>query len=263
MDRHAITINTLRDLKARGEPATCVALYDAPLAAAAERAGVEILLVGDSLAMTVQGRSSTLPATMEQMVYHTEAVARGSATALIIADMPFMSYASVPTACENAGALMRAGAHMVKLEGGAWLAPTIATLRDNGVPCCVHLGLTPQSVHLLGGYKVRGRGAEGERILDDMIALDAVGAACMLLECVPLPLAERAAQRLAAPVIGIGAGAADAQVLVANDLLGITANPPKFSHNFLADAGGVEAAFAAFVAAVKERQFPQPVHCFK
>ncbi len=261
---HPITLPFLRKLKAQRQKFSCVALYDAPLARLAEATGVETLLVGDSLGMTVLGFDSTLPVTMEHMLYHVEAVARGAKKPLILGDMPFMSYATPEQALHNAARIMQAGAHVVKLEGGTWLAPTVRLLTERGIPVCAHLGLTPQSVNKIGGYKVQGRDAESaKRLQEDAVALAAAGADLLVLECVPQALAQQITQALAIPTIGIGAGPdTDAQVLVVNDILGLTPKPPSFSKNFLIDAPDIPGALAAYVTAVKSGAFPDARHSF-
>lgn len=258
------TLTTLRKQQAANEKMTCIALYDAPMAALASENGVDMLLVGDSLGMTVQGHDSTLPVTIENMVYHTQAVSRGNTRALIIADMPFMSYATPETALHNAGLLMQAGAHMVKLEGGAWLAETVTRLSQCGVPVCAHLGLTPQSVNKLGGYRVQGREQEqADTIMADAQALEAAGADCLVLECVPSKLSKEINEACQMITIGIGAGAdTDAQVLVINDMLGVTPQPPMFSKNFLSENNSIAAAIGAYVDEVKSGQFPKEEHGF-
>ena len=257
--KKAITVQTLRKYKAGNEKAACVALYDAPLAALAQNNGVELIIVGDSLGMTVQGHDSTLPVTIEHMVYHTAAVSRGNRRSMIIADMPFMSYSTPEQAMHNASLLMQAGAHRVKLEGGEWLCKTVKKLSQRGIPVCAHLGLTPQSVNKLGGYRVQGREPEQARqILNDAQALEAAGADLLVLECVPSSLTKTLHEQTNLFTIGIGAGPhADSQVLVINDMIGITAQPPKFSKDFLAVYGSVSGALAGFVAEVKSGQFPE------
>lgn len=259
-----ITLSTLQKLKADAEKMACLALYDAPMATLAQNSGVELVLVGDSLGMTVQGHDSTLPVTMEQMVYHTQAVSRGNDKSLIIADMPFMSYSTPEQAMINAGLLMQAGAHMVKMEGGEWLAETICKLNNRGVPVCAHLGLTPQSVNKLGGYRVQGREQEqAEKIIQDAKTLAAAGADCLVLECVPTALSKEIVKQVNIITIGIGAGAdTDAQVLVINDVLGITPKPPKFSKNFLTKSNSIHEALVAYVAEVKAGDFPKTEHSF-
>lgn len=259
-----ITLHSLGKLKAAGEKFTTVALYDASMARAAEEAGVEVVLIGDSLGMVVQGNSSTLPVTVEHIVYHVAAVARGNQQSLIMSDLPFMSYATPEQALRNCGLVMQAGAHIVKLEGGEWLCETVTKLVQNGVPVCSHLGLTPQSVNVFGGYRVQGRDQESaDKMLRDALALEAAGASIMLLECVPQDLAQRITQALRIPVIGIGAGnKTDAQVLVITDMLGLTPQPPKFSKNFLRETGDISQAIAQYVRDVKSQKFPAEEHTF-
>jgi 3-methyl-2-oxobutanoate hydroxymethyltransferase len=262
----AVTINTLRDYKQTGEAFSVLTAYDATFAQAVSEAGVDAILVGDSLGMVLQGNNSTLPVTMDDMCYHTRAVARGNKGALIMADMPFMSYGTVSSALDNAAALMRAGAHMVKLEGTDWMEDTIRALSDRGIPVCAHLGLTPQFVNKFGGYKVQGRDEKhAELMIEHACQLEAAGADVILLECVPSPLAARIAQTVRAPVIGIGAGAdTDGQVLVMHDMLGITpGRRPRFVKDFLKDTGTIQNAFAAYAEAVRTRQFPGEEHTFK
>ena len=256
--KKAITVNTLRKMKASGEKFVTVALYDAPMAAMALKSGVEVLLVGDSLGMTVLGYDSTLPVTMEHMIYHVEAVKRGNNKSLIMADMPFMTYASPEQAMSNAARLMQAGAHMVKLEGGEWLADTVKMLTERGIPVCAHLGLTPQSVNKFGGFRVQGRSdAQAQQIIADAKAMDAAGADLMVLECVPSELAAKVTAAVGMATIGIGAGAStNAQVLVINDILGLTEQPPKFSKNFLLETADIPSALAKYVADVKNGVFP-------
>lgn len=261
-----VSLATLRDMKARGEKISMLTCYDATFAHAMSSAGVETLLIGDSLGMVLQGHTSTLPVTIADMAYHTGCVARGNLGALIVADMPFMSYSTPKDALDNAAALMRAGAHIVKLEGNAWLCDTVTQLMQGGIPACVHMGLTPQSVNVFGGYKVQGRGEEaGERMLADALALEQAGAAVLLLECVPRALAARITSALSIPVIGIGAGAdCDGQVLVLHDMLGIhTGKPARFVKNFLTESNdGISGAFHAYVNAVKQGRYPAPEHGF-
>ncbi len=262
-----VTLQTLRDLKQRGERFSCLTCYDAAFASAMARAEVEVILIGDSLGMVVQGHSSTLPVTHQDIAYHTAAVARANQAALIMADMPFMTYATLPDALANAAALMRAGAHLVKLEGGAWLADTVTQLSRGGIPACIHLGLTPQSVNVFGGYRVQGRSdAAAEQLLADARAVAAAGAALLLLECVPTALARRVQEEITIPVIGIGAGPhCDGQVLVLHDMLGVHAGKTaRFVKNFLqAGDGSVEGAFRQFVAEVKDGRYPAPEHAFE
>ena len=259
-----ITINTLRKMKAQGDKFVTVALYDAPMAAMALKSGVEVLLVGDSLGMTVLGYDSTIPVTMEQMIYHVEAVKRGNSLSLIMGDMPFMTYATPEQAMANATRIMQAGAHMVKIEGGEWLADTVRMLSERGIPVCAHLGLTPQSVNKFGGFRVQGRDqAQAQKILDDARLLDQAGADLLVLECVPSALAQAITAAVDMPTIGIGAGReTDAQVLVINDILGLTPQPPKFSKNFLVEAEDIPGALRKYVGDVKSGVFPDEVHTF-
>jgi len=263
---HGLTITDLTRMKAAGEKIAVLTAYDASFARLAEQAGVDVLLVGDSLGMVVQGHQSTLPVTVDEMVYHAAAVARARSRALLVADMPFMSYGSPAEALVNAGRLMKeGGAHMVKLEGGAPQLDTVHHLTRHAVPVCAHLGLQPQSVYQLGGYRVQGRDADGARqIRDDALALQAAGAQLLVLECVPATLAAEVTASLAIPVIGIGAGAAtDGQVLVIYDVLGIAGGkPPSFVRNFLVGQDSVADALAAYVRAVKDGSFPDAAHCY-
>ncbi len=259
-----VTIKTLQKMKANGEKFVVVALYDAPMAGMAQKCGVEAVLVGDSLGMTVLGYESTIPVTMEQMIYHVEAVARGNGKSLIIGDLPFMTYATSTDALKNATRLMQAGAQMIKIEGGQWLAGTVGMLAERGIPVCAHLGLTPQSVNKFGGFRVQGREPEqAEQIAADAHLLAEAGADLLVLECVPSALAERITREVPIPVIGIGAGRdTDAQVLVINDILGLTEHPPKFSKNFLTEAGDIPGAMKKYVADVKAGVFPDEDHIF-
>ncbi|MFN3629776.1 MAG: 3-methyl-2-oxobutanoate hydroxymethyltransferase [Casimicrobiaceae bacterium] len=258
--RKPITLPALRAMHANGEPIAMLALYEATMARLADRARIDCLLVGDSLGNVIQGQDSTLPVTVEDIAYHTRAVARGRASAWLIADMPFGSYhGSVDAAIEHAVTLMRAGAQMVKLEGGGFTVPIVCALVERGIPVCAHLGLTPQSVHALGGYRVQGRTEEdASRLIGEATALAEAGAAMLVLELIPSALAARVTAAVPIPTIGIGAGAAcSGQVLVAHDALGMTVGkPPRFVRNFLAGADGVEDAFRSYVAAVKSRAFP-------
>ena len=256
------TAQALRQRKQENEKFSVVAAYDATFARVLDAAGIDVILVGDSLGMVVQGNQSTLQASLEDMVYHTAAVSRGTSNALIIADLPFLSYANVNQALESSAALMRAGANMVKLEGGAWLAETVAKLVQQGIPVCAHLGLTPQSVNKLGGYKVQGREqASKQQLLDDAKALDDAGADFMVLECIPTELGGEITGSTGLSTIGIGAGAAtDAQVLVAYDILGMAEHPARFAKDFLAGQSSIESAFKQFDKAVKSGRYPQPEH---
>ena len=262
--RKPVTLPRLREMRAKGEPIAMLTCYDASFASLLDSQGVDCILVGDSLGMVIQGRADTLPVTVDDMAYHTRCVARGLSAAWLIADLPFGAYQASPEqAFASAAALMQAGAKMVKLEGGAWLAPTVAFLVERGIPVCGHLGLTPQSVHALGGYRVQGRSdAEAERLLADARALDAAGAAMLVLELVPSALAERVTQAVGMPTIGIGAGnATSGQVLVLHDMLDVyPGRKPRFVRNFMQGQPSIAAAIAAYVAAVRDRSFPAPEH---
>ncbi|MCW8918198.1 MAG: 3-methyl-2-oxobutanoate hydroxymethyltransferase [Gammaproteobacteria bacterium] len=262
----SITVSTLQQLKQRGEKFAALTAYDASFAQLIDEAGVEVLLVGDSLGMVVQGRESTIPVTVDEMVYHSSLVARAAKRALVVSDLPFMSYATTEQALTSAARLMKeGGARMVKLEGGALRLDTVRRLAENGVPVCAHLGLLPQSVHKLGGYKIQGReAAVAEQMVADARALQQAGADLLVLECVPRTLAGEITAALTIPVIGIGAGAAtDGQVLVLYDMLGITPGKrPSFSHDFLAEAGSVRGAITAYASQVKAGTFPAAQHGF-
>lgn len=240
--------------------------YDALFAGILSDAGVEVILIGDSLGMVLQGHDSTLPVTMEDMIYHTGCVKRGNRGALLMADLPFMSYASETQTLENAAALMRAGAHMVKLEGGAWIANTTRLLAERGIPVCAHMGLTPQSINRIGGYHVQGRDTgQAQLIIDEARVLEDAGASVLLLECVPRALAGAITDRLDIPVIGIGAGPdTTGQIMVLHDVLGISPITPKFVKNFLPDSSnGIPGAIEAYVQAVKTGTFPDRQHWFE
>jgi len=260
----AVTIRTLQEMKRGRQRFCCITAYDATFARTAAAAGIETILVGDSLGMVLQGHASTLPVSIEDMAYHTRCVSRGAGPALVIGDMPFMSYAAPELAMRNAAMLMQAGAHMVKIEGGAWLCDTVRGLSERGVPVCGHLGLTPQSVNSFGGFIVQGRDpAAAQRIRDDAQALVHAGAALLVLECVPRALAAEITDELPVPVIGIGAGSAtDAQVLVLHDMLGLNPRPPRFVRNFLTEGRDIAGALAAYATAVRNGSFPQPEHGF-
>jgi 3-methyl-2-oxobutanoate hydroxymethyltransferase len=262
----AVTLTTLQRMKESGEKIACVTAYDASFTSLLEQAGVDIVLVGDSLGMVIQGHDSTLPVTMDEMIYHSACVTRSGKSALRIVDMPFMSYASVSQALENAARMMReGGAQMVKLEGGRHQLDVVRALSQHGMPVCAHLGLTPQSVHQLGGYRVQGRDqASAVALLEDARLLEEAGASVLVLECVPSTLARQITAAVAMPTIGIGAGPhCDGQVLVLYDLLGITPGKrPVFSHNFLQGAEDIPAALQAYVKAVKDGSFPAAQHSF-
>lgn len=264
-----ITLSTLNKYKANGETFSCLTCYDASFAHAMQTADIDTILIGDSLGMVVQGKSSTLPVTVADMVYHTQNVARANSHALILCDLPFMSVATLERAIDASQAVMQAGAHVVKIEGGAELADIVSVLANNGVPTCVHLGLTPQSVNVLGGYKVQGKTvAQADKLLKDCEAVVNAGASILLLECVPAELAKKVRDTFAVPVIGIGAGVdCDGQVLVMHDMLGVyTRKPAKFVKDFLTsdenESKDIVGAFRAYHQAVKNRTFPTIEHSF-
>ena len=268
--RKPVTLHALRAMHARREKITMLTAYDATFARLADESGLDTLLVGDSLGMLLQGHSSTLPVTLAEMAYHTRCVARGlqhGGAAWLIADLPFGSYQQGPSqAMASAEALMQAGAQMVKLEGGGWTAETVRFLVERGVPVCAHIGLTPQAVNQLGGYRVQGRSDEGAaRLRADALALEQAGAALMVMEMVPATLAaEITASLKNMATIGIGAGpGCDGQVLVLHDMLGIfPGKTARFVRNFMAGADSIEDAVARYVAAVREGSFPAPEHCY-
>lgn len=260
-----ITVNTLQKMKAEGEKIAMLTAYDASFAALMEAAGVDVLLVGDSLGMTVQGRTSTLPVSLADMCYHTAAVARGTKNSMIVADLPFGAYQqSKEQAFAASAELMAAGAHMVKLEGGVWMAETTEFLQMRGIPVCAHIGLTPQSVFAFGGYKVQGRGDKAQALLNDARAHDEAGAALVLMECVPAALAKQVSESVRCPTIGIGAGVdCDGQVLVMHDMLGVfPGKTAKFVKNFMQGQESIQAAVQAYVHEVKEKTFPSEEHTF-
>ncbi len=262
-----ITLTELAALRSRGEKLVMLTCYDASFAALCDEAGVELLLVGDSLGMVVQGHDTTLPVTLDDVAYHTACVARGSKRGLVIADLPFGSYqASKEQALVNAARLMASGGQMVKLEGGRPMLETVRFLVERGIPVCGHVGLTPQAVHQLGGFRVQGKTADAARaLLDDAKALQDAGAAMIVLEAIPSALAAQATAALAIPTIGIGAGAAcSGQVLVLHDMLDIyPGKKAKFVRNFMAGADGVRSALRRYVEAVKSGEFPGPEHSFQ
>ena len=262
-----ITLPELTRMKHDGEKIAMLTCYDASFAALEDRCGVDVILVGDSLGNVLQGKTSTLPVTMEQMVYHTECVGRNPMRPMCVVDMPFGSYhISKEQAMENAARLMAAGAEMVKLEGGEVMAETVHFLVERGVPVCAHIGLTPLSVHQLGGYRVQGRGDEAAaRMKAEAMALEHAGAALMVLEMVPADLAAEITRMLkACATIGIGAGKeTDGQVLVLHDMLGVyPGKKGRFVKDFMAEAASIEGAVHAYVAAVKDGSFPGPEHSY-
>lgn len=260
-----VNVSRLAKMKQEQEKITCITAYDASFAAIFDQAGIQVLLVGDSLGMVLQGHDSTLPVTVEHIAYHTAAVANITKKSLIIADLPFMSYATPEQTYINAATLMRAGANMVKLEGGAWLTASVKGLIERGIPVCGHLGLTPQSVNVFGGYKVQGRAdAQADKLLEDALALQTAGIQLLVLECVPVALAERVTKALHIPVIGIGAGTeTDGQILVMHDAFGISAGfCPKFSKNFLVETGDIRRAVVLYKEQVENKIFPGAEHSF-
>jgi 3-methyl-2-oxobutanoate hydroxymethyltransferase len=264
--RKAVTLPRLREMHERGEPITVLTCYDASFAALLDACGVDCVLVGDSLGMVIQGNRSTLPVTLDDMAYHTRCVANALRAAWLIADMPFGSYQGGPQAAFDAAVrLMQAGAQMVKLEGGEWLAPTISFLVERGIPVCAHLGLTPQSVHALGGYRIQGKTEEGAALLKrDALAVQVAGAAMLVLELMPAALATELTRMLSIPTIGIGAGNLCAgQVLVLHDMLDVfPGKKPRFVRNFMDGSPSIRVAIEAYVTAVKDRSFPGPEHAY-
>ncbi|HJV74863.1 MAG TPA: 3-methyl-2-oxobutanoate hydroxymethyltransferase [Noviherbaspirillum sp.] len=261
----AVTVTSLQALRNSGEKITMLTCYDASFAALMDRCGVEVLLVGDSLGMVCQGHASTLPVTVADVAYHTASVARGNQTAFLVADMPFGSYATPEAAFNNAVQLMQAGAQMVKLEGGAWLADTIRFLTERAVPVCAHLGLTPQSVHQLGGYKVQAKTVEAaDQLKADALKLEASGATLLVLEAIPSSLGKEVTDLLTIPTIGIGAGPdCSGQVLVMHDMLGtFPGRKARFVKNFMEGQTSIEGAIRAYIAEVKAKSFPAAEHCF-
>jgi 3-methyl-2-oxobutanoate hydroxymethyltransferase len=263
-----VTAGELSEMKRRGEKIACLTAYDYSFANLLDRAGMDLIMVGDSLGMVIQGRDSTLPVSLAETVYHSHCVARGIERALLVVDLPFMSYQMSPQqALASAGRVMQKGsAHVVKLEGGAPMAETVRFLVDRGVPVCGHLGLTPQSVHQLGGYKVQGREEDSaDRIRRDAKLLQEAGAGLIVLEAIPAALAKTITRDLTIPTIGIGAGAdCDGQVLVLQDMLGLyPGRTPKFARNFMEGAGSIEDAIKAYISAVKSQAFPGLEHTYR
>ncbi|WP_342117969.1 3-methyl-2-oxobutanoate hydroxymethyltransferase [Pseudoduganella sp. OTU4001] len=261
----AVTIPSINALKAAGEKITMLTCYDASFASMMDGCGVEVLLIGDSLGMVCNGHQSTLPVTVQDIAYHTAAVARGAKNALILADMPFGSYGTPEQAFHNAVQLVQAGAHMVKIEGGAWVAETVRFLVERSIPVCAHLGLTPQSVHTLGGYKVQGKTVQSADLLkQDALKLQAAGAAMLVLEAIPTALGKEVTDMLSMPTIGIGAGPdCSGQVLVMHDMLGVfPGRKARFVKNFMEGQTSIQAAVTAYVDAVKGGTFPALEHCF-
>jgi len=261
-----VNVSTLRKMKGDGEPIACLTAYDASFAALVDAAGADLVLVGDSLGMVVQGHATTVPVTVSDIIYHLRAVAKGLQHAFLVADMPFMSYTNPEQALENSVRLMQnGGAMMIKLEGGDGQVGIVENLARHDIPVCAHLGLRPQSVHKIGGFKVQGREAdEAGAIVDSAKRLQDAGADIVLLECVPNEIGKVVTEALSVPVIGIGAGPdVDGQILVLYDVLGITqGRTPKFVQNFQTGHDSPLAALKAYVSAVKSGEYPAPEHCF-
>ena len=266
--RPQLTVPKLRAMKTAGEKIVAITAYDTSFARAVDAAGLDVVLVGDSLGMVMQGKSSTLPVTVNDIVYHTACVARGLRTALLIADMPFQSFATPERALDAATLLVaQGGASMVKLEGAGFVLDSISFLSERDIPVCAHLGLTPQSVMKLGGYRVQGRDEDAaEKMLADAKAVEAAGADCLVLECVPTGVAEEISRSIKIPTIGIGAGPhCDGQILVLHDMLGMNSGHrrPRFVKDFMAEAGSIQGAFEAYAKAVRESTFPAAEHSYE
>ncbi len=260
-----LTVPVLREYKQRKEKIACLTVYDATFAKVLEKTGVEVLLVGDSLGMVIQGHASTVPVSLEHMIYHTGCVSRVVRRSVVVADLPFASYASPGQGVESGARLLQAGARMVKLEGGRGRLEVVRALVAEGIPVCGHLGLLPQSIHQLGRYHVQARGSQSaQRLLEEACLLEEAGVDLLVLECIPVTLAESVSAEVSVPTIGIGAGACcDGQVLVLHDLLGMgEGKPPRFVKDFLAVSGSIEKAVSDYVAAVKDGSFPAPEHTY-
>jgi len=265
LTRKKSTILSLAKMREHNEKIVMLTSYDASFASLVDDCGVDIILVGDSLGMVIQGHSSTLPVSMDDMIYHTACVARGARFSMVLADLPFASYSTPDQALTHAAQLMRVGAEMVKLEGGQWLAETVHHLVQQGIPVCAHLGLTPQAVHQLSGFRVQGKTVDSaERLLDDALALEQAGASLLVLEAIPATLGAKVTQTVKIPTIGIGAGSnCSGQVLVLHDMLGVfQGHRPKFVKDFMQGQTSIQAAIVAYVQAVKSEQFPSAEHCF-
>ncbi len=264
--RKPVTLKRLREMKAQGEKIASLTAYDASFAHLLDEAAVDVILVGDSLGMVIQGHKTTVPVTMDDMVYHSQAVAHGNESALLMVDMPFMACPTVDLALINATRLMQEGrAQVVKLEGSGVQLEIVTELARRSIPVCAHLGLQPQSVHKISGYRVQGRESEAAKLmLESALELEKAGADLLLLECVPEALATQIAQAVKIPVIGIGAGAqCDGQVLVLHDILGVTAGKtPRFSKNFMRGSDSIATAVARYVSEVKAGSFPDEAHWF-
>lgn len=259
-----ITLDNLFAMKRAGEKLAMLTCYDATFASAMDQAGVDIILVGDSLGMVVQGRTTTVGVSVEDVAYHTACVSRGLEKAFLLADMPFGSFHNESTAMENAVQLLGAGGAMVKLEGAGPMIEIVSYMTSRGVPVCGHLGLTPQSVNQLGGFKVQARDEKGaQQLLLDAVALQQAGAQLLVVECIPATLGTEVSAAVDIPVIGIGAGAGcDGQVLVMHDMLGLGGRVPKFVANFMLDSSSIKGAFEAYVSAVREGRFPGSEHTY-
>ena len=260
-----ISISSLNGMKTSGEKFAAITAYDYTFSRLIENSSIEVSLVGDSLGNVIQGRDSTIPVTIDEMAYHTATVKRGNNRSLLITDMPFMSYSTEVKALDNAAILMQAGAQMVKVEGGEWLADTVYLLSERGIPVCGHVGLTPQSVHKLGGYKVQGKEDQAaSRMIEETKILEEAGADLIVVECVPSKLGGDLSAALSIPVIGIGAGPnTDGQVLVLHDMLGISQRLPRFAKNFLDGNNSIQEAITAYGNEVRKGTFPSKDHCFK
>jgi 3-methyl-2-oxobutanoate hydroxymethyltransferase len=265
-DKKQVTLSTLKKMKERGEKFTCLTSYESTMTSKICEAGVDVVLVGDSLGMVIQGHDSTLPVTMDQLVYHLECVVNGNQGSHIMADMPFMSYATDDMGFENATRLMQAGANSVKIEGGEWISKMASMLADRGIPICAHMGLTPQAINRIGGNFVQGRDPnKQDLIIEEAMSLEKAGAAMLLLECVPDSLTKQIMNELSIPIIGIGAGSStDGQVMVIHDLLGISCleKPPKFVKNFMNDSNSIQEALNSYVSEVKAVIYPAEEHTF-
>ena len=257
-----VTITDLSKMKTRGEKFTAVTAYDYSFAKIIESAGIEIILIGDSLGNVCQGHQTTIPVSIGDMVYHTASVSRGVKDTFVVADMPFLSYGTTQNALKNSRKLMQNGAKMVKLEGGHWLSETVYQMSERGIPVCGHLGLTPQSVHQLGGYTIQGADSKAaDKIFSDAMTLEQAGAQLLVLECIPSSLSKLITKNLQIPVIGIGAGPyTDAQILVLYDILGISSQIPRFARNFLLDSNSILSALKNYVSAVRNSTFPTSEH---
>ncbi len=262
-----VTISSLMKMKKVNEKFSCLTSYDATLTKLINKCGVDVILVGDSLGMVIQGHDSTLPVTMDNLVYHLECVVRGNSNAHIMADMPFMSYSTDDLGFKNATRLMQAGANSIKIEGGEWITNMASMLADRGIPVCAHMGLTPQAINRIGGYFVQGRDtSKQDAFIKEAISLEKAGASMLLLECVPESLAKTITEELKIPVIGIGAGpSTDGQIMVLHDLIGTSplTKAPKFVKDFLNETNSIEEAINLYIEEVKNGSFPAKEHSFK